>query len=119
MTHVLHALEGGSRQRAGSGRSQEEPIQALGSLVGECLNARRPTLCGRVLVRRVLPQGEGEESWLPTLQGSVVREGDPVLLLHAANWTEPIVVGVVDGFAAAPRPTGCPPRLWSSRVTRA
>ena len=31
-----------------------------------------------------------------------VRKGDRVLVEHPANWPEPIVVGVIDGFAMRP-----------------
>lgn len=41
---------------------------------------------------------------MPTLQGLVVREGDRVLLMHAGNYPEPLVMGVVDGFARRPEP---------------
>ena len=77
-------------------------------LVGECLDARHPSLLGRALVRWAAPDGEARESWLPTLHGCVVRAGDRVLLVSAANWPEPLVVGVVDGFARRPEPDRVP-----------
>jgi hypothetical protein len=65
--------------------------------MAECVGTRHPTLAGRVLVRRASAE-EGRELWVPTLQGLVVREGDRVLLLAVAGATEPVAIGVVDGF---------------------
>jgi hypothetical protein len=76
--------------------------------VAECVDARHPTLVGRVLVRWASGD-ERTELWAPTLQGLVVREGDRVLLLEAAGADEPVVIGVVDGFRRrdeAPRSAG-------------
>lgn len=89
-------------------RLQDRPPQGATSLVGECVSARHPTLAGRVRVRWAPAQGESRESWLATLRGSVVREGDRVLLQLADNWSEPIVIGVVDGFARRPEPDRVP-----------
>ena len=84
-------------------------------LVGECLDDFHPTLHGRVCVRiSWTPSGEDGtprrpvtvSRWVPVLQGVVVREGDRVLLEAPANWSEPVVVGVLDGFTPRPpRPT--------------
>jgi len=71
-------------------------------LVGECVDVRHPTLLGRVLVR--WDAGVSSEQWLAVLQGLAVRVADRVLLLKPANWAEPLVVGVVDGFARRPEP---------------
>jgi hypothetical protein len=76
------------------------PVDGL-CMLGEVLDARHPTLVGRVLVRWTTPTGE-RERWLPTLQGLPVRAADRVLMLHPANASECIVVGVVDGFAKRP-----------------
>lgn len=74
-------------------------------LVGVCVDARHPSLVGRVRVEIVAEGGDAPETvWLPTLMGTVVREGDRVLLMRPANWPEPLVVGVVDGFARRPEP---------------
>jgi hypothetical protein len=72
-------------------------------LLGEVVDARHPTLTGRVLVRWAAPAGE-RERWLPTLQGLPVRVADRVLLVQPINGSECIVVGVVDGFAKRPEP---------------
>ena len=46
--------------------------------------------------------GESAERWLPTLYRLPVREADRVLVAWAANWDEPVVIGVIDGFARRP-----------------
>lgn len=74
-------------------------------LVGECLDPRHPTLMGRALVRWADAAGGVVERWLPTLLGVTVRAADRVLLLSPASWAEPLIVGVVDGFATRPEPT--------------
>lgn len=75
--------------------------EAHGSLLGEVLDARHPTLVGRVLVRWEA-SGVERERWVPTLQGLPVRVGDRVVLMHPGNSREWVVVGVLDGFAKRP-----------------
>ena len=75
------------------------------TFVATCVDARHPTLPGRVEVSWA--DGSGEVSqrwWVPTLQGLAVRTGDRLLLSRAGGLPEPIVVGVVDGFAQRPAP---------------
>jgi hypothetical protein len=48
--------------------------------------------------------GAGGSAWLPTLHGIPVREGDRVLVTQPSNAPEPVVVGVIDGFAPLPEP---------------
>lgn len=74
--------------------------------MGLCLDDRHPTLQGRVRVRWTDAAGARCERWLPTLQGVAAREGDRVLLVAMAHEAEPVVTGVIDGFAA--RPTAAP-----------
>ena len=71
-------------------------------LVGDCLEGRHPTLLGRYLIR--YPGGDGEpvDRWLASLYGLPVRAHDRVLLLQPGNWPEPVVIGVIDGFANRP-----------------
>lgn len=71
-------------------------------MVGDCLEGRHPTLLGRYLIR--YPGGDGEpvDRWLAGLYGLPVRAHDRVLLLQPGNWPEPIVIGVIDGFASRP-----------------
>lgn len=76
------------------------------SLVATCADARHPRLAGRVLAR-IGSGAPGEPAllrWVPTLQGLAVREGDRLLLARPSNFPEPIVVGVIDGFAERPEP---------------
>lgn len=108
MIRRAHVPTGRLREMPAPERPHDEPSPGATSLVGECLNARHPTLAGRVRVRWAPAQGECSESWLATLHGTVVREGDRVLLLLADNWSEPIVIGVVDGFARRPQPHRVP-----------
>lgn len=71
-----------------------------GSLIGECIEVQHPTLIGRVRIR--WQDKEWQEKWLPTLHGITVRNGDRVLIMSPVNWIEPLVIGVVDGFARRP-----------------
>lgn len=73
-----------------------------GSCVGECIDAKHPSIAGRIRVRIADTDGHAQESWMPCLHRLAVRQGDRVLVEHPANWPEPIVVGVVDGFAMRP-----------------
>ncbi len=80
------------------------PLPAPACLVGECVDDAHPTLLGRVRVRWTEPHkgGEVQEKWLACLLGVTVRERDRVMLQLPDNWPEPIVAGVVDGFAMRP-----------------
>jgi hypothetical protein len=78
-----------------AGRAQE-------SFVGECLDTHHPTLTGRALIRWVDALGAVSERWLPTLHGLAIRRTDRVLAQHPSNWPEPIVTGVIDGYAQRP-----------------
>lgn len=79
------------------------PTRGEAPQVAECLDARHPALPGRVLVRWA--EGAAGQRWVCTLQSTVVRAGDRVLLWQPANWDEPVVVGVLDGLHA---PAGAP-----------
>jgi hypothetical protein len=87
---------------------EEPPRQLLApsgvstNLVGEVIDDEHPSLRGRVRVRWVDLEGQTFEKWLPTLQGLPVRVADRVLMITAANWPEPVVTGVIDGFARRP-----------------
>lgn len=89
-------------------------------LTGVCIDERHPSLLGRVRVRWKLEHGMGD-AWVPVLQSVVVRTGDRVLLSQPLNEPEPIVVGVVDGFAhrpAAARQTAAQLVLRADEVMR-
>jgi len=73
-------------------------------LVGRCLDDQHPTLSGRVLVRWEDDTGEAEK-WVPSLQQVPVRVDDRVLLMRPANFDEPVVIGVLDGFSRRPEPS--------------
>lgn len=84
--------------------SRSAPDQAAPScLIGECIDARHPSLQGRIRVR-FTAAGLEHERWVPKLQGLPVRVADRVLMLQPGNASEWIVTGVVDGFATRPRP---------------
>jgi len=72
-------------------------------LVGECIDDKHPTLSGRVLVRWESDE-EQVERWVPTLQQVPVRVHDRVLLMRPANFDEPVVTGVLDGFSRRTEP---------------
>ncbi|MDO9015913.1 MAG: hypothetical protein Q8S73_38895 [Deltaproteobacteria bacterium] len=70
--------------------------------MGECIDDRHPTLSGRARVRWTDPSGAPRDRWLPTLLGVAVRAGDRVLLVSLAHEPDPVVTGVIDGFATRP-----------------
>jgi hypothetical protein len=72
------------------------------SLVGECVDNKHPSLTGRYLIAYALPDGTMVRRWLPGLHMLAVRPRDRVLLVNPGNWPEPLVVGVIDGFAHRP-----------------
>lgn len=78
-----------------------------GPVVAECVDARHPILESRVRVRWTSEAGVVEDLWVPTLRGLALREQDRVLLQPVDNH-EPIVVGVVDGFARRELPARRP-----------
>ena len=84
--------------------------RAPACLVGECVHDAHPTLLGRVRVRWTEPGqgGEVREQWLACLLGVIVRQQDRVLLQLPDNWPEPVVTGVVDGFAMRPEAARLP-----------
>ncbi len=47
---------------------------------------------------------EASDLWVPTLHGLAIRKGDRLLVQMPYGGTEPIVIGVVDGFAPRPEP---------------
>jgi hypothetical protein len=84
-------------------RSDDRPAGPPECLLGRCARDRHPTLQGRVEVTWE-HEGREETAWLPVLQSVTVRTGDRVLVQRVANWREPVVTGVVDGFARRPDP---------------
>ncbi len=72
--------------------------------VVECVDARHPTLQGRALVRWEAPGRDAVEAWVPTLHGLAVRKGDRLLLQTPYGASEPIAIGVIDGFLPRPEP---------------
>ncbi len=81
----------------GARRAPEPPSEGMD--VAEVLDDRHPALVGRV---KALVAGQPPR-WLPTLRGLAVRQGDRVLITQPRGITEPVVVGVLDGYR--PRPT--------------
>ena len=83
-------------------QSTQRGPQAPRVLVGLVVDDRHPTLRGRIRVRWTDTNGETSERWLPALYAMPVRTQDRVLVQFAENWDEPIVTGVIDGFAMRP-----------------
>jgi hypothetical protein len=89
------------------------PLGAAATWLARCTDAEHPTLDGRV---RVTFDGAGEEPlelWVPKLAGLAIREGDRVLVTQPANGSEPVAVGVLDGFAQRPK------REWRDKAVLA
>ncbi|MBW2456184.1 MAG: hypothetical protein JRI68_16820 [Deltaproteobacteria bacterium] len=82
--------------------SSNLPLASTGPWVARCVDPRHPSLIGRICCEIESPGTETVQRWVPTLHGLTVRTGDQVLLSKPANWLEPIVVGVLDGFARRP-----------------
>lgn len=104
------ATAGAVAAEATAGATAAIPRSAT-PLVAVCLDDRHPDLAGRVkVVWRPTPEADEVERWVPTLQSTVVRSGDRVVLLHPTNTDEPVVVGVLDGFLrrAEPEPVRRP-----------
>lgn len=101
-------------------RPARPPSPIPAARVGHVVDDRHPTLLGRVQVR--FEPGEGHAArWLPALQGLCVRTGDRVLVTQAEGLDEPIVTGVIDGFAPrpeAPRSTGAALELKRDEALR-
>jgi hypothetical protein len=72
------------------------------NLVAECIEEQHPVLAGRIRVRWLDNSGEERSLWVPTLSHLTCRKGDRVLVVVPDNWAEPLVTGVVDGFAVRP-----------------
>lgn len=89
-------------------RVPAEETRSTTCLLGTCVDDRHPTLLGRVRIRWSRTGGEEEERWLPALQGLALRKGDRVLVQRVENWPEPVVTGVVDGFATRREPETTP-----------
>lgn len=103
----LAPTEDASGEEAGAGVAAllervaiAEPAQAApgGLALAEVLAAEHPTLSQRARVR--LPGGA--ERWALVLAGVALRAGDRVLVASVAGCEEPVVTGVVDGFARRP-----------------
>lgn len=85
--------------------TQAAPAFAGRSLLATCVDGRHPTVRGRVKLRIDSSEAAAaQELWAPTLMHLPVREGDRVVLCHLDNYSEPVVMGVIDGFASRPAP---------------
>jgi hypothetical protein len=69
-----------------------------------CIDAKHPTLSGRIKLRLELngERGVVAEGWALTLHGQTFRAGDRVFVQRPTNTEDLIVLGVIDGFL--PRP---------------
>lgn len=76
------------------------PSRSSGTWVAEVIDDHHPDLVGRVSVRWFdTAEAQTVTRWLPTLSGLPVRHGDRVTVQQPDNWPEPIVFGVIDGYA--------------------
>jgi len=69
------------------------------SLLGECIDELHPVMQGRVRVQVELQEAQKHRMWLAKVHGVTVRKGDRVIIQKPANYSEPIVTGVLDGLA--------------------
>ena len=77
-------------------------LAAHQTVVGEVIDARHPHLLGRVKVSIRLEAGNEHELWVPSMHGLSIRVADRVLVTQPGNFNEPVVTGVIDGFASRP-----------------
>lgn len=85
-------------------RTPSSPWPIGEPFVAECTDARHPTLQGRVKICWPGHPPDGNELWVPTLHGQSIRKGDRLLVQRPHGGTEPIVLGVIDGFLPRPEP---------------
>jgi len=74
------------------------------SFIAECTDTRHPTLPGRVQIAWEDEAGRTHARWVPVLAHLSLRVHDRVLVLRPRSFPEPLVVGVIDGFASCPEP---------------
>jgi hypothetical protein len=74
-------------------------VAAPACVVACVLDDRHPSIVGRVEVSWRDDAGRGRRAWVPSLHGLSVRRGDRVLLMKPEGLDEPVVTGVLDGFA--------------------
>jgi hypothetical protein len=85
------------------------PPAAPGTWVAEVIDDRHPDLVGRIEVRwRDTTEDRSVTRWVPTTWGLPVRRGDRVMLQQPENWSEPVVVAVLDGYARRPEREAAP-----------
>ena len=85
--------------------NQSRPLGRVGeAFIAECIDANHPTLRGRVKIRLAGPGVPAPALWVPTLQGLAIRSGDRLLLQTPYGGSEPVVIGVIDGFLPRPEP---------------
>lgn len=68
------------------------------SLIGLCLSTSHPTLSARYRIEWVDSKGKTTNGWIPALRNLSIRAQDRVLVYFPANYPEPIIIGVLDGF---------------------
>jgi hypothetical protein len=79
-----------------------KPAWPEGHVVATCTEERHPTLTGRIRVRCEDSRGCVHECWGTSLHGLSVRVSDRVLVLKIPDQSDPVVIGVVDGFSRRP-----------------
>jgi hypothetical protein len=85
--------------------SQPRPSWPIGEpFVAECTDAQHPTLQGRVKIHWDGIGHKPVDLWVPTLHGQAIRQGDRLLVQMPHGGSEPIVLGVIDGFLPRPEP---------------
>jgi hypothetical protein len=88
-------------RRCSTGLFNRSSEIAKDPIVGRCIDTLHPVLSGRIQVCWETC-GQAIEQWLPTLHGMTFRKNDKVLIQFPRNLDEPIVAGVVDGYAKRP-----------------
>ncbi len=81
--------------------ARREPERSPATMVGRCVATTHPTLVGRVEIEWSHGR-EQRRAWLTGLLGLGVRVDDRVLLQQPLEWPEPVITGVLDGFAERP-----------------
>ncbi len=68
------------------------------SVIGICVKSEHLTLKNRCLVQWTDAEKQENRYWLPCLNGVTPQVHDNLLIFYPNNWSEPVIVGVLDSI---------------------
>lgn len=103
--HLLEQIISDDKENARQKKSfsTDDDTLLARPVIGLCTNDAHPTLQGRIQVQWLNNEAFYQQ-WLPILHGLTFRKNDRVLIQYPVGSTEPIVIGVIDGYAMRPEP---------------